>query len=444
MREGGLLLDRESAWLEGGDTDKAIVPGDPEASLLIAAVKFQRDDLHMPPDEPLPADELSLLEAWIRIGAPGPRQDMGETEFARLGDQSVLMSKAEEHWAFQQMRAVKPPEVGSSRFAQDAIDRFIAKKWESMGLSPSAPADGVTLAKRLYFSLNGLPPKIDEVRQFEERYHQQPEAAVVETVDRLINEPAFGQHFARMWLDVARYADTDSFYRPDTRTPHYFPFAFTYRDYVVDAFNEDKPYDQFILEQFAADLIGFKDGDPELAALGFFGVAPHANRSQAEALDDWIDVSTQGLMGVTVACARCHDHKYEPVPTTDYYALRGVFASLDRPSALDLAKLPAIRGYHPSSSEKRDFEQKLAAIEKRIGTAGNSRSNNNNQSVATKIRETELAELLLFHPGGPAHAMIVTEKKKRPSSYVFERGDPTSPGAASQATLPASDRSRPD
>ncbi len=247
-------------------------------------------------------------------------------------------------------------------------------------------------------------------------------------VEQLLDDPAYGQHIARMWLDVARYADTDSAYRPDTRTPHYFPFAFTYRDYVVDAFNDDKPFDQFILEQFAADLIGFKSGDPEIAALGFFGVGPHANRAQAEALDDWIDVTTRGLMGLTVACARCHDHKYEPIPTADYYSLRGVFASVKRLSALDEKRQPLVGGYEPSAADLADYQAQRAAIEQKIAGAGNKKANNNNRSIAEKIRETELAELLAFHPGGPAHALAVTENAKPATAFIFVRGDANSRG----------------
>ncbi|NND96487.1 MAG: DUF1553 domain-containing protein, partial [Pirellulaceae bacterium] len=253
--------------------------------------------------------------------------------------------------------------------------------------------------------------------------------AIEQAVNRLIDSPEFGQHIARMWLDVARYADTDSAYRPDTKTPHYFPFAFTYRDYVVDAFNADKPYDQFLKEQFAADLIGFDGEDPEIAALGFLGVAPHATRAQQETLDDWIDVTTRGLMGLTVACARCHDHKYEPVPTVDYYSLRGVFNALSRPNPLDEQKQPILTSYVASDADQADYRRKRAAVEKKIADNAGKKAKNNNRSIATKIRETELAELLLFHPGAPGRAMVVLEKRQIPASFVHVRGDAAARGA---------------
>ena len=169
----------------------------------------------------------------------------------------------------------------------------------------------------------------------------------------MIESPEYGQHLGRLWLDVVRYADTDNNYRPDTRTPHYHPFAFSYRDYVVDSLNADKPFDQFLKEQIAADLMGFASDSPEIAALGFFATGPYSSRAQAEALDDWIDVTTRGLMGVSVACARCHDHKFEPVPTADYYSLRGVFAAIARVNPLDEKKQPLLKAYLPTESENR-------------------------------------------------------------------------------------------
>ena len=284
------------------------------------------------------------------------------------------------------------------------------------------------MIRRLHYVITGLPPTIDQVDAFVAAAETDHDGAIESTVDSLLDDPAFGEHIARMWLDVARYADTDSTYRPDTRTPYYFPFAFTYRDYVVDAFNSDKPFDQFVLEQFAADLVGFESGDPEIAALGFFGVGPHANRAQPEALDDWIDVTTRGLMGLTVACARCHDHKYEPIPTADYYSLRGVFASVKRLDPLDEQRQPLVAGYEPSAQDLADYQEQRAAIEKKIEAAGSKKSKNNNRSIAEKIRETELAELLLFHPGAPAHAMAVTENPKPSPAFIFVRGDATSRG----------------
>lgn len=426
-QQGSLLLDRQSGWLEGGETGKAVVPNDLESSLLIAAIRYS-DDLQMPPDAPLSQEQVELFEHWVRLGAPAPEDDMGETDFSRLGDQDYLFDQAKNHWAFQ---PVSRPDIPSPTFPGwevHPIDRFVSEQMADRSLSPSPQADARTIVRRLFYDLAGLPPTIGDVQRFREAYLKNSDEAIEKTVDQLIDSPGFGQHVARMWLDVARYADTDSAYRPDTKTPHYFPFAFTYRDYVVDSFNDDKPFDRFLTEQIAADLLGLDDDAPELAALGFFGVGPHANRAQAEALDDWIDVTTRGLMGVTAACARCHDHKFEPVPTADYYALRGVFAALTRINPLDEKRQPEISGYQFDPDQVADYEKRREEIEAKVQAAAGQKAKNNNRSIPQKIRETELAELLLFHPGAPARAMVVAEKKIPPPSYILIRGDAGSRG----------------
>ncbi|MGB7347965.1 MAG: PSD1 and planctomycete cytochrome C domain-containing protein [Pirellulaceae bacterium] len=430
-QQGGLLLDRQSGWIEGGESNKSVIPGEPDASLLIKAVRYDDDELQMPPDGKLDDDAIRFLEQWVQAGAPGSAQDMGETEFSRLGDQPFLFSKSADHWSFQPVAKPHPPENEvvlrtTATWNQSPIDQFVLAKLIDQNLEPSERANARDLARRLHYVLTGLPPTSASIDRFANSWDTselERTAAISRTVDTLLDSPEFGQHIARMWLDVARYADTDSAYRADTKTPHYFPFAFTYRDYVVDAFNNDKPYDQFLKEQFAADLMGFDPSSPEMAALGFLGVAPHANRAPAEALDDWIDVTTRGLMGLTVACARCHDHKYEPIPTVDYYSLRGIFNSLDRPSPLDEKRQPILTSYQPTESQAADYQRKRKSIDKKIADSEGQTNKGNNRPVPSKIRETELAQLLLFHPGAPARSMVVKEKKQRPASFVHIRGD---------------------
>ena len=429
-RQGGLLLDRRSGWIAGGDTTKAVLPGEPDASLLIKAVRYSDEDLQMPPEEKLKPEQIKLLEQWVRLGAHGSKIDIGDSEFSRLGDQEHLFGQAENHWAFQSVNAKTPPQASNGRWNQNAIDRFIFARLKEHNLEPSIEAEPRTLIRRLTYDLTGLPPSMDDVEKFVEEASKDRPAAINEAVNRLIAQPTFGEHLGRMWLDVARYADTDSDYRPDTRTPHYFPFAFTWRDYVVDSFNKNKPFDDFVREQFAADLIGFKPGDAEMAALGFLAAGPFANRDPLESLDDLIDVTTRGLLGVTAACARCHDHKYEPIPTKDYYSLRGVFASVARVNSLDEKKQPLVPGYEPSEADLADYENKRAAIEAKLTKSGNSKAKNNKRSISQKIRETELAELLLFHPGAPARAMRVIDRPKPLEPVVFIRGDAGSPGDA--------------
>lgn len=418
-QKGGLLLDRESGWLEGGDSGKAIVPGNVEASLLISAIRREDEDSAMPPKHPLGDEDLKLLEQWVQRGAPGPADDMGETDFSRLGDQEFIFGKAADHWAFKTVDAVEPPKVEINAWNQHAIDRFVFSRLQEEGIKPAPPASPRNLTRRLFYDLTGMPPQTSA----------EYDKAAEELIEELLDSPRFGEHFARMWLDVARYADTADSYRADTKTPHYYPYAFTYRDYVIDAFNADKPFDQFIREQLAADLMGLADDAPELAALGFLGVAPQ-RRMGEDFVDDVIDATTRGFLGLTAACSRCHDHKFEPIPTADYYSLYGVFASLDRSEPWKLEKFPLIEGYEPTAEQVADFETQLAAIDKEIKAAGDKKKGGNNRSVADTIRQTKLAQLLLTHDGAPARAMSISDLKRPVEPVIFIRGEARQRGEA--------------
>ena len=427
-RKGGLLLDRESGWLKGGDTENAIVPGDLD-SLFIKAIERKDEDLQMPPKYALSPEAIGIFKHWVKIGAPGPVDDMGQTEFSQLGDQNHLFGKAKDHWAFKPVRKVTPPVVEDPHWKRNPIDRFVFERLRQAGITPGPVTDARNMARRLSYDPAGLPPSPAAVQKFKALETKDRIRTVRSTVEVLLAQETFGEHFARLWLDVARYADTESTYRADTKTPHYFPFAFSYRDYVIDAFNADKPYDQFIKEQLAADRLGLAKDAPELAALGFLSVGPH-RRSSDNAIDDWIDTTTRGLQGLTVACARCHDHKFEPIPTADYYSLHGVFASITRPAPLNEKAQPILANYRVTDVAKADYENKRAQIEKEIEGVGNKKSRNNRRSVAEKIRETKLAELLLFHEGAPARAMVVNEAKRPVSPYIYQRGERTSRGEA--------------
>lgn len=425
---GGLLLDRQSGWLKGGDTTMAVIPGEPKTSLLMEAILYKNENLQMPPKGKLSDAEIKYFAEWIHRGAPGPENDLGDSAFSQLGDQELLFEQAKEHWAFQPIAKPTPPQVGNALFNRLPIDQFIFSKMQQQKLTPSRHADPRSMLRRLSYDLTGLPPTSKEVEAFPAKLRENRPQAIQETVDRLIESPAFGEKMARMWLDVARYADTDSRYRPDTKTPHYFPFAFTYRDYVIKAFNADKPFNQFVKEQLAADLMGFQKDASEQAALGFLAVGPHAGGSVQEEIDDWIDVTSRGLLGLTVACARCHDHKYEPIPTADYYALHGVFNSVDRANPLNEKLQPEIQGYTADKKSQQDYLKQRKAIDEKIKAAGNSKAKGNNRSVAQKIRETELAALLTYHPAAPARAMVVSEKKKPIEPRIFIRGDASNRG----------------
>jgi len=416
-QKGGLLLDRESGWLEGGDTGKAVVPGNIEGSLLIEAVAYTDLDFEMPPKYQLEASEVAILKRWIRDGAAGPAEDMGETEFSQLGDQTVIFEKAKDHWSFQPVVKPAPPQASDPEWNENPVDQFVFAKFAEKGLTPSPPADRRSLVRRLSYKLTGLPPSLEDIGVKNINLY----------ADGLIESPRFGEHVARYWLDVARYADTATTYRADTKTPHYYPYAFTYRDYVIEAFNEDKPFDVFVKEQLAADLLGLEGNDPTLAALGFIGVSPHRNMSH-DFVDDVIDVTTRGILGMTVSCSRCHDHKFEPIPTADYYSLYGVFNSVNRPEPWALEDFPEISGYDAAKAEVASYTKARAEIDEKIKDAGKSVKKGNNRSIAAEIEQTDLAELLLFNDGAPVRAMAVSEKKKPTEPSIFIRGEVSSKG----------------
>ncbi|NNM30841.1 MAG: DUF1549 domain-containing protein, partial [Akkermansiaceae bacterium] len=350
-QKGGLLLDRASGWLEGGDSGPAVVPGDIKESLLALAISHKDEDFAMP-KEKLPDDKINILLRWIRIGAPGPEHDLGDSEFSRLGDQDFLRTKARAHWSFQPVVKPEVPEAGGA--AGNPLDRFVTKRLREAGLTLSPPADRRTILRRLSYDLIGLPPTMAEVTAF---VNDQRPDAYERQVDRLLASPHFGERWGRYWLDIARYADTRE-WQAAGRDSRY-PFAYTFRDYVIRAFNEDLPYDEFLREQIAADLYTDRDDAPELAALGFLTVGSRFRNDRDEIANDRIDVVTRGVMGLTVACARCHDHKFDPIPTADYYAMHGIFRSTE-----DLDDYPVIDlGTAVDAKAVADYERKRAAAE---------------------------------------------------------------------------------
>ena len=319
--KGGLLLDTRDGLLKGGDTGPAIKPGDVEQSLLIKAVRYTDDNLRMPPkDKRLATAQIADLEAWVKMGAPDPR-----TTPAGIVQVESIRDKARSHWAFQPVREPKIPAVKNTRRVRTPVDNFIFARLEAAHLPPSPAADKRTLIRRATFDLTGLPPVPDEVAAFEA--DKSPDA-FARVVDRLLASPHYGERWGRYWLDVARYADTKGYVFEEDR--HY-PYAFTYRDYVIRAFNEDLPYDQFLKEQIAADLLPATADKRSLAALGYLTLGRRFINNINDIIDDRIDVVCRGTMGLTVACARCHDHKFDPIPSRDYYSLYGVFSSSREP-----------------------------------------------------------------------------------------------------------------
>jgi hypothetical protein len=337
--KGGLYVDSRSGWELGGNSGQIVVPGDPDASLLIQAVRYQDEDLQMPPkDKRLSEEQVAILEKWVRFGALDPREV------------AVAEVSSVKHWAFQPVRQAPLPQVKTREWVQTPIDLFVLNKLEDQGMRPSPRAERSTLIRRAYFDLIGLPPTMDEVQRFES--NRSPDA-FGQLVDQLLASPQYGERWGRHWLDIARYADTKGYVFQEERR---FPYSYTYRDYVINAFNQDLPYDQFIIEQLAADQMDRGDDPRALAGMGFLTLGRRFLNNQHDIIDDRIDVVTRGLMGLTVSCARCHDHKYDPIPTADYYSLYGVFASSQEPSERPLLE------YDASSPLYRDYEVELARV----------------------------------------------------------------------------------
>ncbi|MEO8270384.1 MAG: PSD1 and planctomycete cytochrome C domain-containing protein, partial [Aureliella sp.] len=315
-QEGELRIDLRDSILSGGDRGAAMVPGNAAASLLVKAIRHE-DGLEMPPKEVLSQRAIEALEHWIDAGAPWPAsQESLTVSTLKPADQ------AKEHWAFQPVRRPMVPEVfDDSGWIQSPVDAFVLEKLQSHGLSPSPPADRRSLIRRLSYTLTGLPPAFDEVQQFVD---DESPRAVDDLVERLLASPHYGEHWARHWLDVARYSDTKGYVY--AREERFWVHAWTYRDWVARAFNEDLPYDRFLLLQLAADQVSDRR-QSDLAAMGFLTLGRRFLGVERDIIDDRIDVVCRGTMGLTVACARCHDHKYDPIPTADYYSLYGVFDS---------------------------------------------------------------------------------------------------------------------
>ncbi|WP_166820395.1 PSD1 and planctomycete cytochrome C domain-containing protein [Thalassoroseus pseudoceratinae] len=327
--KGSLRLDTRQALLVGGDSGPAIVPKKPDESPLIEALDYTTYE--MPPSGPLGEQVVSDFRKWIEMGAPDPR-DGGKVD--PVAKNEINFDAAREFWSFQPPTRHTEPVVQHKSWIERPIDAFVLRRMEDAGLSPSDTAERRTWLRRVTFDLTGLPPSPQDVERFLKDHSADAKSRVVE---RLLASPQYGEHWAKMWLDLMRYAEDQAHIVGNNRSLCY-PNAYLYRDWVIEALNDDVPYDRFIKLQLAADLLE-PDDDRNHVALGFIGLGPkYYRRNSLEVMaDEWedrVDVVGRGLLGLTVACARCHDHKYDPIETEDYYALAGVFAStrmLNRP-----------------------------------------------------------------------------------------------------------------
>jgi len=313
-------LDSRLAMVVGGEIGAGLKPGDPENSPVIHAVRYS-GDIKMPPGGKLPAEKIADLETWVKMGAPDPRDG------AAAAKPKIDIAALRKHWSLQPPAIAPLPPVKDAAWPRSEIDRYILARLEFKGLAPAAEADRVTLLRRLSFDLIGVPPTFEEMQV---AAGETSDLSYEATVDRLLADPRFGERWARYWLDVARFADTKGYV--GVGVDRTYPDAFKYREFVIRAFNSDLPYDQFLKLQLAADQFPAGNTNPEtLAAMGFMTLGRRFINNQTEIIDDRIDVLTRGTMGLTVTCARCHDHKYDPITAKDYYALYGVFASSAEP-----------------------------------------------------------------------------------------------------------------
>jgi hypothetical protein len=451
---GGLKLDTREALRKGGKSGAVVVSGDPKGSLLLKAIRHEDAELKMPPKKKLGDDVIADFEKWVALGAPDPRDGgaSGATKY------EIDVEKGRKFWAFQPPKKSAAPPVKDDTWPACDIDRFLLAGLEARGLRPVADADPRTLIRRLSFDLTGLPPAPDDVEAFVKDYAAKPKAALEAVVDRLLASPQFGERWGRHWLDVARYAESSG------RAANFaFPHAWRYRDYVIGAFNKDTPYDQFVREQLAGDLLPAKDDRQKaefLVATGFLAVGPKSldernpRQFEMDVADEQIDATFQAFQGLTAACARCHDHKFDPIPQKDYYALAGIFRSTqtcygtirlinsNHPSSL--ITLPkeagAVLPLEPLSAERR------SGIEKQIKDVRDQMAQLTGQGQDVFIRRifmqnrvtTLQSQLVLYESDGTPKplAMGVREAIRPADSPVLARGEIQQPGATVRRGFP--------
>ena len=414
---GGLRLDSRVALLRGGESGAAIVPGKPAESLLVHAVRQVDDDLKMPKNGRLTKRQIESLVRWVKIGAPFP-----------LTSSTVQRPRDPQHWSFQPLEERPVPSVANPKWPRTALDQFILVKLEALGLSPAARADRRTLIRRVTFDLVGLPPTPREIDAF--LADESPDA-FSRVVERLLASPLYGERWGRHWLDVARYADSNGF---DENVAH--GNAWRYRDYVVSMWNRDKPFNQFVIEQLAGDLLPFDSEaqqHEQLTATGFLSIGPKvlAETDQAkmrmDIIDEQIDTTGRAFLGLTLGCARCHDHKFDPIATADYYGLAGIFKStLTMRKYTKVAEwhehlLPSARATAIQASFDKGVATRKAGITRLISDADKEARKKLSEGAATKPPE----KLETLYPAETKARL----KKLRDELAAFQKAGPNLPSA---------------
>jgi len=441
--KGGLALDSSAGLLKGGDSGPAVVPGKPAESLLIKVIRHADPDLKMPPKEKLADGVIADFEAWVRMGAPSPKD--ADPKAARIG---IDIEKGREFWAFQPIKRPAVPAVKDNSWPRADTDRFLLSTLESRGLMPVADADKNTLLRRVHLDLTGLPPTPDEVEEFEKNPSDE---AFGRIVDKLLASERFGERWGRHWLDVARFAESSG-----KEVDFSYPQAWRYRDYVIAAFNADKPFDQFVREQLAGDLMPANDPRQQAElqiATGFLALGPKShierNKTQFELdlVDEQIEATTTAFLGLTVACARCHDHKFDPIPQADYYALAGIFRS----TRVFAGTIPVVQNNNPgtlldlpkdcgqpegvtplTADERAKLEKQIATLREKLRELLKENKAASMEFVQTRIRLGTLdAKLSGYQSDGTPKllAMGVRDKFMTADSPLYIRGEVEKPGA---------------
>ena len=371
--KGGLRLDSREGWEKGGDTGPAIVPGDPEKSLLVEAIRYGNRDLQMPPKKALGDEERAVFEQWIKMGAPDPRTANGGVK----KQTGLSLEEGRKFWCYQVPRPQAAPAVKNAAWAKTDIDRFILSGIEAAGMAPAADAAPETLVRRLYYNLIGLPPTPEQIDAFVKAAADGRQSALERLADELLASQRFGETWGRHWLDIARFAESSGGGRTLL-----FKDAWRFRDYVIESFNKDVPFDRFVREQLAGDLLPAATPEEkrrQLTAAAFLALGPTNYEEQQkqqlrfDVIDEQIDTVGRAFLGQTIGCARCHDHKFDPIPQRDYYALAGIFASTRTLQSYTtnvtkwiVAPLP---GDDAQEALLRAHEEKIAAMTKQVETA---------------------------------------------------------------------------
>jgi len=359
--KAGLFLDRKAGWEKGGESGPALMPGKPAESLLLSAIRYQDNDLRMPPEKKLSKEVVADFEKWIAMGAPDPRDAPMEAVAESSGPKAKSLEEGRKFWVFHPLASPQLPEVTDEKWVKDELDRFVLARLEESELKPAPLADKSTLLRRLYFDLTGLPPDIGQIEAFQA--DDSPDA-YAKVVDELLASPRFGERWGRHWLDVARYADTTGGGRNNP-----FPNAHRFREYVIDSYNEDKPFDQFAKEQIAGDLLPSstdREFNGNLTGTGFLALGPHNYELQDKALlrmevvDEQISAVGRAFLGMTMGCVRCHDHPFDPIPIEEYYSLAGIFRGTNSLVPGNVASFHerTLRDQHAVARKKHSADQK--------------------------------------------------------------------------------------